>query len=82
MLEPPTVYFGQLSSVLDQLRNNIEWEMGEILFFHMPSKQSAFYDQKELFGPEVNAKFPSIQYDMVEAGNCFAMGAEPLVYST
>jgi hypothetical protein len=27
-----------------------------------------------LFGKDVNAKFPEIQFDMVEAGNCYAAG--------
>lgn len=67
-------FFGDLGSGTEQLRNTIEWEMRSELFFHLPSKQTDFYDKKELFGVEVNAKFPSIQYDMVEAGNCFAMG--------
>ena len=40
----------------------------------MPGSRAELYDQNELFGPNVNAKFPSIQYDMVEAGNCVAMG--------
>ncbi|WP_263353553.1 hypothetical protein [Acidicapsa acidisoli] len=40
----------------------------------MPSKQIDFYDQPELFGKGVVARFPMIQYDMVEAGNCYAMG--------
>jgi hypothetical protein len=59
---------------LQELENTISWEMRDCYFFHMPSSQADFYDQKEFFGPVVNAKFPSIQYDMVEAGNCYAMG--------
>ena len=43
-------------------------------FFYMPFDQSEFYAQEELFGADVNLKFPSIHYDMIEAGNCFAMG--------
>lgn len=67
-------YFGDLGNGTAQLRNTIEWEMRSFLFFHMPFKQAEFYDQKELFGVEVNATFPEIQFDMVEAGNCYAMG--------
>jgi len=59
---------------LKQLEQTIEWEMEEVTFFRMPSTQSEFYDQKELFGSDVNTKFPTVQYDMVEAGNCYAMG--------
>lgn len=57
-----------------ELGNTIRREMWACYFFHMPSSQAEFYDQKELFGAEVNLKFPTVQYDMVEAGNCYAMG--------
>jgi hypothetical protein len=67
-------YFGDLGRGTEQLRNTIEWEMRSFLFFHVPSKQAEFYAQQELFGPEVKTKFPSIHFDMVEAGNCYAMG--------
>jgi hypothetical protein len=67
-------YFGDVAGEVGQFRNVIEWEMSAGLFFHMPSKQAAFYSQPEMFGAEVCARFPSIHFDMVEAGNCFAMG--------
>jgi hypothetical protein len=67
-------YFGDLGNGTEQLRNTIEWEMRSFLFFHVPSKQADFYAQSELFGADVNARFPSIQFDMIEAGDCFAMG--------
>ncbi|MGD0736891.1 MAG: hypothetical protein ABR976_17295 [Terracidiphilus sp.] len=73
MNQPDTIFSG-LGSDIGNLRSSILWEMDEIRFFHMPSKQEEFYDQKELFGATVNAKFPSVQFDMVESGNCFAMG--------
>lgn len=69
-----TKYFGNVGSAVNQFKNTIEWEMSEFLFFHMPPKQAEFYANGELFGVDVNAGFPSIQFDVVEAGNCFAMG--------
>jgi hypothetical protein len=63
-----------LSSALSELDNTIRREMSTNLFFHMPAEREEFYDQRELFGVEVNNKFPSIAFDMVEAGNCCAMG--------
>lgn len=59
---------------LGEIENTIRREMSIVHFFYMPSKQAEFYRQEELFGRKVNAKFPTIQYDMVEAGNCMAMG--------
>jgi hypothetical protein len=65
---------GQLQDGLRELENTIRREMEVCSFFYMPSRQTEFYDQKELFGTLVNARFPGIQYDMVEAGNCYSMG--------
>lgn len=59
---------------LSELDNTIRREIWAEWFFHIPAKQSEFYDQKELFGAPVNLKFPTVQFDMVEAGNCYAMG--------
>jgi len=64
----------QLIQALSETENSIRREMSMFNFFYMPSEQADFYRKDELFGMNVNAKFPSIQYDMVEAGNCFAMG--------
>lgn len=65
---------GKLITAFTELDNTIRREMRGVSFFHMPASQAEFYDQSELFGLDVNAKFPSIQYDMVESGNCYAMG--------
>ena len=64
----------QMRSSLAELNNSIRWEMQAVFFFYMAWEQVPFYDQKEMFGAVVNAKFPSVQFDMVEAGNCYAMG--------
>lgn len=64
----------QLIQVLSETENSIRREMSTVKFFYMPNKQADFYSKEELFGKAVNAKFPSIRYDMVEAGNCLAMG--------
>jgi len=61
------VRFEQFSSVIHS-------ELEARVFFHASPHESACYDKPELFTKEVNAKFPSIQFDRVEAGNCYAMG--------
>lgn len=65
---------GRVVSAMEHLERNIQWEMEDRLFFYVPTERTKFYDQPDLFGPEVTAKFPSIQYDLAEAGNCFATG--------
>jgi hypothetical protein len=59
---------------MKQLEQNLQWEMQDVRFFYLPTMRANYYDQKELFGVSVNNKFTTIQYDMVEAGNCYAMG--------
>jgi hypothetical protein len=59
---------------LETLQATIEWEMEDIKFFHMPADRAKFFDCPEMFGKSVNSKFPEIQFDMIEAGNCYASG--------
>jgi len=62
-----------------QLELTIGWEMEDKLFMHVPSERAAFYDQPELLGKGVIAKFPFLQYDIVESGNCYAAGRSTAV---
>lgn len=65
---------GKISSLSEQLGNTISFEMQTVLFFHLPSSQAEFYAKRELFGKEVTARFPNLQSDIEEAGNCLALG--------
>jgi hypothetical protein len=65
---------GELTRSLRELDNTIRREMQGCLFFHMPYPQAGFYSQPHLFGVNVAVKFPEMSYDIVEAGNCYAMG--------
>ena len=71
-----TVSSRKLGQALSEIDNTIHNEMSTVKFFYMPNEQADFYSQEELFGMKVNAKFPMIQYDMVEAENCLAMGRD------
>lgn len=57
-----------------EIGNTVRRELQTVLFFHVPSSRVEFYDQSALFGTEVSAKFPNLQSDIVEAGNCLALG--------
>jgi hypothetical protein len=65
---------GKMLDGIEQLGQTISWEMEDRLFMFIPAERAAYYDQKELFGKDVNLKFPTIQFDLVEAGNCYASG--------
>jgi hypothetical protein len=65
---------GDVLDSIETMEKTIVWEMEDRLFMFIPADRAAHYGQKELFGKGVNAKFPDIQFDMVEAGNCYAAG--------
>ena len=70
---------GQFLDGFKQLERTIGWEMSERLFMFIPPDRKATYNNAELFGKEVNARFPSIQFDIVEAGNCYTAGRSTAV---
>lgn len=69
----------QFQEWIPELHRRIVDEMEDRLFLYIPSDRAALYDRVELFGKEVNAKFPTIQFDLVEAGNCYATGRSTAV---
>lgn len=64
----------EVASAFDHINETIEIEMRKSLFMHIPPDRAGRYDQPELLGKDVNAKFPTTQFDVVEAGNCYAAG--------
>ncbi len=75
--EEPTV--GVLVEAVSQVERTIRWEMEDKLFMFIPPERAERYNQKELLGSAVNAKFSTTQYDVVEAGNCYACGRSTAV---
>lgn len=65
---------GEFANEIDHIAESIRTEMYLRKFMHLPPDQAKWYDQQEMFGADVNARFPGIQFDMVEAGNCYAVG--------
>lgn len=65
---------GMMTGSLQALNDTIRREMQACVFFHMPMNQAAFYNQIHPFGVRVAVKFPSCEFDITEAGNCYAMG--------
>ena len=65
-----------------ELQHRIRDEMEDNLFMFIPPERAARYANAELFGQAVNAKFPGIQFDIVECGNCYELGAAPQQYFT
>jgi hypothetical protein len=77
---------GQVAARIDEIDRTIRREMKLHLFMYIPGERAEYYqswgeskrtERKEeipLFGNAVKEKFPSIDYDVNEAGNCFATG--------
>jgi hypothetical protein len=61
-------------NMLLELQHRMTDEMEDQLFMYLPPDQAEFYNQAELFGKDVNTKFSTTQFDIVEAGNCYASG--------
>jgi hypothetical protein len=70
---------GLVMDGIGQLENTITWELEDRLFMHIPPDRATRYNQRELFGKDVNDKFQDIQFDVVEAGNCYATGRSTAV---
>jgi hypothetical protein len=59
---------------LDELNSEIAAALGEKRFMRIPASDAGYYDNPELFGSEVAAKFPNANIEITEAGNCYATG--------
>jgi hypothetical protein len=70
--------FEALNFMLVNVRDTVIGELGDQLFAHVPAARSDYFekDGHPLFGERVAAAFPSADYDIKEAGNCFAVGAD------
>ncbi len=49
-------------------------ELSGIRFLYVEESKLKFYDQQAAFGDTVAKNFPSADYDVQEAANCFALG--------
>jgi hypothetical protein len=73
-IEANSLTVGSAHHHFEVLGATIRREMQTVLFFHVPSSQAEFYDKKELFGAKVSGRFPNLQSDIIESGNCLALG--------
>ncbi len=64
----------ELASDVNTLRDVIRWEMQEHVFMHIPASRSERYGVQESFGSAVHNNFRSAQFDILEAGNSYAVG--------
>jgi len=58
---------------IENITNRIMDELKDHSFLHIKTERVAFYDQPELFGPDVGKKFGKINNEITNAGTCFAL---------
>jgi HEPN domain-containing protein len=58
----------------NDLRRAVLRDLRDQAFLILPSDDTKYYQQEQLFGPEVHANFASSRTDVTEAGNCYATG--------
>ena len=61
-----------ISSQIEGLLKSIDEGLRKKKFTYIPDKKTSYYERDDLFGPEVNAAFPSAASHIKEAGNCLA----------
>lgn len=62
----------EMRAEIRQLERSLFLELSKRTYLQIDAQHARFIDNDELFGPEVNASFPSAAGDIREAGNCFA----------
>jgi HEPN domain-containing protein len=69
------IQIGQIHHMLGELEGRLTEELGVHLFLAVPPELVPFYEQSEpIFGQDVATKFQSLQYEIAEAGKCYALG--------
>jgi hypothetical protein len=59
---------------LTHLNDSISNELEKEAVFRIPPERKKYYEQAELFGPKVAAAFQSCEWDIRNAGSCYALG--------
>lgn len=59
---------------LDELHQAIAASLAHNKFVVIPADKAGYYNQPELFGSEVAARFSTANREIMEAGNCYATG--------
>ena len=73
-VDDPSRFTFTLPSAVNDIKNCIVRDLGNRKFMYIPSPDAGYYNQSELFGPEVCDRFPKANKEITAAGNCYATG--------
>lgn len=73
-IKRPTETIPTLDVYIGQVRAGFQNELRKRLFMFMPAEQAKYFNESELFGPDVSNRFPRANKEITEAGNCYATG--------
>jgi hypothetical protein len=68
------VRHSDLRRTLTALQERIYDSLEELMCLQIPSQKADYYNKSDLFGDDVTFHFRSANYDIEEAGKCFAVG--------
>lgn len=64
----------QLLDVLEEIEGRFNDEIDAITFLYLAPEKRQYFSKTDLFGQEFKNKFPTGNAEIIEAGNCFALG--------
>src|SRR5437660_233645 len=62
----------QIDRAAEELHTRLTDELESLTLFYVPSDKLAFYNKTDLFGEDFKSNFPTANWEIIEAGNCFA----------
>lgn len=68
--------YNEMISELTHLNDSLSNQLKKEAVFRVTPEWKKYYEQNDLFGPEVAAAFPSCERDIRKAGSCYALGQE------
>jgi hypothetical protein len=72
---PPESY-AFMAGDLDHLDASLRAALNKEAVFRIPPERKKYFEQTDLFGPDVTAAFPSCTRDIKKAGSCYAFEQE------
>jgi hypothetical protein len=63
----------QIGSAIEELAERFHDEMQTITFLYVKAEKLKYFEKESAFGAKVHEGFPSAEYDIQEAANCFAL---------